>query len=54
MGDVFCERGKDMPDILHLIRSCQIDMRDPVFQNILNDYANEETRKLLLTFQRPE
>jgi len=41
------KKGKDIPDILSLISICQIDTMDPEFQEIINRYANDETRHLL-------
>lgn len=40
-------KGKDLPDILNLISICQIDTKNREFQNILECYANDETRNLL-------
>jgi len=47
-------QGKDLPDILHLIRICQINTHDPEFLNILHQYASEDTRQLLDQFLRAE
>ncbi len=39
--------GKDLPDILHLVRVCQLDTESPPFRSILERYANDEIRTLL-------
>lgn len=39
--------GKDLMDVLHLIRTCGIDPRGADFLGALDRYANEETRKLI-------
>lgn len=44
------KKGKDLPDILHLIRRCQLDPNDPAFQAVLHHYANEQTHKLLCSY----
>jgi hypothetical protein len=43
------KRGKDLPDILNLISICAIDTSGQEFTLILDRYANDETRHLLLT-----
>jgi len=42
--------GKDLPDILQLIRICNIDTNEAPFQEVLDRHANDETRFLLKTF----
>jgi hypothetical protein len=39
--------GKDLPDILHLVRICELDPKSSQFAEILQRYGNEETRALL-------
>jgi hypothetical protein len=41
------ETGKDLPDILHLVRICGLDPKSPQFEEILQRYGNEQTRALL-------
>lgn len=41
------KKGKDLPDILNLISICQIDPKHRKFQQLLDRYANHETRRLL-------
>lgn len=43
---------KDLPDIVHLIRICQIDPQGAEFHKILQQYASDETRSLLEPFLR--
>ncbi|MBI4025331.1 MAG: hypothetical protein HY360_10155 [Verrucomicrobia bacterium] len=40
-------KGKDLPDILQLIEICQIDTASVEFKEIVQRYANAETRRLL-------
>lgn len=39
--------GKDLPDILGLMRLCGIDPASLEFRQIVERYANEQTRSLL-------
>jgi hypothetical protein len=39
--------GRDLPDILQIIRRCGIDPADVKFQQIVERYANPQTRALL-------
>jgi len=41
------KKGKDLPDILHLIRICQVDTEGAEFHEILKRYASDETKDLL-------
>jgi hypothetical protein len=41
-------QGKDLLDILNLVSLCQIDTEGQEFQGILDRYANEEIRSLVL------
>ena len=43
------KKGKDLPDILNLISICEIDPLGQEFNEVLDRYANDETRNLLLT-----
>lgn len=40
-------QGKDLPDILQIIRLCKIDTSGLAFQRIVERYANQQTRTLL-------
>jgi len=42
------KKGKDLPEILNLISICEIDTKGEEFALILDRYANDETRSLLL------
>ncbi len=42
--------GKDLPDILQILRICNIDPDGAAFQAVLDRHANDETRFLLKTF----
>lgn len=46
------KKGKDLPDILNLISICEIDTTGEEFASILERYANDETRSLLLSLLR--
>jgi hypothetical protein len=41
-------QGKDLLDILNLVSLCKIDIEGQEFQGILDRYANEEIRNLVL------
>lgn len=41
-------QGKDLLDILNLVSLCQIDTEGQEFQGILDRYANEEIKNLVL------
>ena len=41
-------QGKDLLDILNLVSLCQIDTEGQEFQVILDRYANEEIKNLVL------
>jgi hypothetical protein len=41
-------QGKDLIDIFNLVSLCQIDTEGQEFQGILDRYANEEIRNLVL------
>ena len=41
-------QGKDLLDILNLVSLCQIDIEGQEFQGILDRYANEEIKNLVL------
>jgi predicted nucleotidyltransferase len=42
------KKGKDLPDILNLVSICNIDTTGEEFLGILDRYANNETRDLVL------
>lgn len=42
--------GKDLPDILQILRICNIDPNEAAFQAVLDRHANDETRSLLKSF----
>ena len=39
--------GKDLPEILHLVRICGLDTESSEFEEILHRYGNEETRAIV-------
>jgi hypothetical protein len=41
-------QGKDLLDILNLVSLCKIDIEGQEFQGVLDRYANEEIRNLVL------
>jgi len=41
-------QGKDLLDILNLVSLCQIEIEGQEFQVILDRYANEEIKNLVL------
>jgi hypothetical protein len=41
-------QGKDLLDILNLVSLCKIDTERQDFQGVLDRYANEEIRNLVL------
>lgn len=40
-------QGRDLPDILHLVRVCQVDTTSSEFKDILDRYGTAEIRTLL-------
>ena len=45
-------QGKDLLDILNLVSLCKINIEGQEFQGVLDRYANEEIRNLVLRFIR--
>jgi hypothetical protein len=41
-------QGKDLLDILNLVSLCKIDIEGQEFQSILDRYANEDIKNLVL------